>query len=76
MIMTPEEAKKKWCPMARVVEGNDDKLEGPFNRYHTGLEMVQENERNQTRCFADDCMWWVEFKNQEGTVNGRCGMAK
>ena len=62
-----EEAKKKWCPMARTSHfGNAN----PHNRtvygdeYPIGLE----------RCIADECMLW-QWKDFPANV-GYCGLVK
>lgn len=69
--MKPEDAKKRWCPMARVVEVGDGELHGPFNRYHTDAD---EDCEHQSRCLADGCMVWTwEDHNYS---EGRCGLAR
>ena len=73
--MTLEEAKKKWCPMARVVEVNADEgaLYGPFNRYHTSVSShLASPDCQQARCLADDCMMW---RWTLLPVKGYCGLA-
>jgi len=51
--MTEEEARKKWCPMARcsVFEGR-----GVFNRDDFKLNIMES-------CLASDCMKWPECKS-------------
>lgn len=66
--MTEEEAKKKWCPFARLGE-----VGATYNRcgFHAGLN-----------CIASDCMAWVfEYSKPTGTthggkiIGGYCGLA-
>lgn len=57
MILTEKEARTKWCPHVRVVEGDDDRLHGPFNRYHSGLGYSTVDGK-EARCLASDCMAW------------------
>lgn len=52
--MTPEEARTKWCPFARVVY--HDAAHQPVA---VGNRPVEENFLWQhTRCLADACMAW------------------
>ena len=84
--MTAEDAKTKWCPMARTVEVGDEALYGPFNRYHTGADI---NPGNENLCLADKCACWVWVRkitigpdhNEVTTLpddewHGRCGLAR
>jgi len=70
--MTEEQARKRWCPMARVVEAGDGILHGPFNRYHSGADMGLDG--GEACCLASDCMAWVERQGYDGRVEGRCGL--
>ena len=74
MVTTIEEAKTKWCPAARTVEVADDRLHGPFNRYHTGAEVSEHIVLTENRCLANGCMAWV-WEDVDKNV-GRCGMAR
>jgi len=80
--MKEDEAKTKWCPMARVCEGDDDVLHGPFNRYHSGCE--QGLDGKQSRCIASKCMMWrwdLKLEHVPGDLvmatpdSGHCGLA-
>jgi hypothetical protein len=64
MICAPEEAKNKWCPMARI--DSEDK-EGSFNRYKDGDPAG--------RCIADDCMLWVWNLDNYSNTHGSCGLS-
>ena len=55
--MTSEEAKKKWCPMARVFRWKETVKYGTgvmcaaaINRYKNG---------KFAHCLAEDCMMWT-----------------
>ena len=55
--MTEEEAKKKWCPFARLLRFGSLDAHGPFNR----VEIVTKNAtslHNPTTCLASACMAW------------------
>ena len=81
--MTEEEAKTKWCPMARVstlIEGldyNQTAVGGAAcNRPAEGNNMMSDN----ALCIASDCMLWrekrafKEFKEPIYNSNGNiCG---
>jgi len=79
--MKEEEAKTKWCPMARAM-------------VHAGPNTVAANRFGQgskdyinCKCIASDCMMWVPTDNEydpgvnpadEGASHpaGHCGLAK
>jgi len=66
--MTEEEAKTKWCPMARVIESANDPS---FNR-------IQYKDKDDVEvahgsyCIATDCMMW-EWLELPGEGEGYCG---
>jgi hypothetical protein len=61
--MNEEEAKTKWCPMARVQSAET----GPaYNVRDNGLFI------NEIKCIASDCMMWREIDAIKG---GYCGLA-
>jgi len=64
--MTTEEAKKKWCPMIRIVSGPNDQ------RWLTN-RCDSEEGRSRTTCVADKCMWWSKCV---GSNDGMCGMMR
>lgn len=61
MIMTEEEAKKKWCPFVRltvgVIEGKGGQLTPAFNRFGSVETGLTENPVD-CRCIASECMAW------------------
>lgn len=57
--MTIDEAKNKWCPMARV------------SATPTG-DLVSNRPYNVTACLADECMLWV--KSPSSNFEGCCGL--
>jgi hypothetical protein len=64
--MKEEEAKTKWCPMARVVVNAQGF--GAGNRFD---DSVPNPEFMQSRCIASDCMMWCEYKDKyAGLANG------
>ncbi len=79
--MTEEEAKKKWCPMARVhIVENEDYY---HNRTATGPAVNKGTAK--ANCIASACMMWrwegreapagSVFENEKSTVYGYCGLA-
>lgn len=60
--MTEEEAKTKWCPMARYVFNYRDYASG--NRFEKGL--IDGN--HPCKCLGTGCMMWV------GEKVGKCGL--
>ena len=67
--MTEEEAREKWCPMARFTEDG-------FNNRDNSAD-------SDSRCIGSGCMWWGwmmrEGKSEQGVPNpyldekqGRC----
>ena len=72
--MTEDEAKTKWCPMARFLDGDDI---GGANRWrvttHDGLA------HKECLCIGSDCMMWreVERVNKQSSdlyTVGYCGL--
>ena len=67
--MKEEEARKKWCPMARfhVIEAEVEES----NRQGFGNGMGYKN----NHCITSDCMMWVEDKstNAHTGVSSVCG---
>ena len=60
MIFTEEEAKTKWCPMARVTDCTDDNRKSwpTFNRIGGMPDPI-----NDAHCIASECMLWVGTDN-------------
>lgn len=91
MLMTEEQAMRKWCPMARVVMP----VNQTANRVATSLlKMVDDRDRDyfteqaeNCKCVASDCaMWrWGGMRYLPGTTatdggmndeaHGYCGLA-
>jgi hypothetical protein len=66
--LTEEEAKKLWCPAARVAT-----TFGPANRIDH-LSYTPDLGEN-TRCIASGCMKWEWVTTREDGANvGRCGL--
>lgn len=67
MLVTEEEAKKRWCPMARVNAGPG------FNRNSVG------EPSRSALCIASECMAWRKDQNSEydtqGNLRGFCGLS-
>ncbi len=77
--MTEDEAKTKWCPVARVVmDGSDNKVVGPFNRDHWITDETLEDTINRSCCIASACMAWRTFRGSSinpDATGGYCGLA-
>jgi len=72
--MTEEEAKMKWCPMARVVIDAVGYASGNrFGGTDEGKELYE-----KCVCIASDCMMWVVEPNTYENMGegGRCGLVK
>ena len=74
--MTEEEAKTKWCPMARTSQGLGA---NGFNRIDEGKPS------KDSFCMASDCMMWreqlIRIENTKSELirieeHGYCGLAK
>jgi hypothetical protein len=77
MVCTEEEAKKKWCPMARVsmipngasialASNRDISLLVPPNSFDPNTDV--------TKCLASGCMMWREISTLQTGHEGRCGL--
>lgn len=88
MSMTEEEARKKWCPHARVVDPfilNDYELADPdeppplrvtpgYNRYHCDGDTADETVTDgSVRCVGSLCMAWRWWMEEK--EHGYCGLA-
>lgn len=62
--MTEEEAKKKWCPMVRLVACETDSTvisaHQGFNRVFISDEDGSTKNPEMSRCIAPDCMMWIQ----------------
>lgn len=54
--LTEEEARKKWCPMARV-SINAEHFHGG-NRFEPISDVPNSRLAGMTNCIASDCMMW------------------
>jgi hypothetical protein len=62
---TEAEAKKKWCPFARVTCDG----EGPYNRDADG------GPAHASKCIASSCMAWNRCSDGSKSNSGYCGFA-
>jgi len=78
MICTEEEAKTKWCPMARVsgvikdgslsaIANRDISLLVPTNSFDPATDL--------TKCIASGCMMWWIPATPLNENRGYCGLA-
>ena len=73
--MTEEDARTKWCPMARMAaSGNPEPGNIAVNRWS------QDSHEQDPRCIASDCAMWrwrIEPQSEEekGVLPGFCGLA-
>lgn len=88
-MMTEEEARKKWCPFARVIAGEmrDGFMKplrdvAPHNRVQEAGSEADDPTWHQTHnCIASECMaWrWVEefepYVGNKPSTKGYCGLA-
>lgn len=65
--MTEEEAKKKWCPMVRLI-ATQESIQPVYNR------AANESPINLTACIASDCMMWRSHFEDTLKFNGYCGL--
>lgn len=76
-MMTEEEARTKWCPMARVV-GSVDMHDGPpIGGNRVGHPWRLSPFEEQCRCIASECMAWrsVMDMRDASSDHGYCGLA-
>lgn len=76
--MTEDEARKRWCPFARVPDGGgaDGRQLTATNR-HAGDKSGRDGKprilRGNAMCIASECMAWRSEHNAMG--HGFCGLA-
>lgn len=63
--MTEDEAKTKWCPMARVIHFHDN--DGPGISPAAGNRGAHGQPKPESLCIASDCMMWVATDNEYPT---------
>jgi hypothetical protein len=78
MMLTEEEARKRWCPMVRL--GYDSNaLATPDNRIHPKGRLAKNTEAQihpGHRCIASGCMMWRwEPRGYMPPRGGYCGLA-
>lgn len=79
MMISEEEARKKWCPHARVWEQHGE-CGGGTNR-HAGVKKGQDGKprilRGNAMCIASECMAWRRSHFDEAALQwtGYCGLA-
>lgn len=72
MIVTEEEARKLWCPMARCDVGGEGVA--AVNRRPTRQGSEGETAKNlNVRCLASGCMAWCPSHT---AGKGSCGLAR
>ena len=91
MAMTEDDARKKWCPMARVcVIGPDGEHMTSFNRTCSSSDDIDSFQTNgPMKCIASDCMMFkwgdnydhggdstAERHNTANNRGGYCGLTK
>lgn len=71
--MTEDDARKKWCPFARVGDWNEgDKAGVSLNRYRDPDTEIPDF----ALCIASACMaWHTEVIDVRGKHHGYCGLA-
>jgi hypothetical protein len=64
-LVTEADAKKKWCPMSRLIDlCEDNRNDNAYNAWIDG------SLKGYTKCVASNCMMW----RSDGT-GGYCGLA-
>jgi hypothetical protein len=68
-MVTEEEAKKRWCPFARVVRSSTGAM--------TSVNRDGPHPDPRALCIASECMAWraVADPNSGGVVRGYCGLS-
>ena len=69
---TEDQAKRRWCPFARVKATGMER--NSFNRLFSGVGDERRSDTNppSSRCIASECMAW-QFTSDE---TGFCGMVR
>lgn len=75
--LTEKEARRKWCPEARVSLYHRATDANRMVRYGSGVDSEDHVAfEAATRCIASDCMMWQWHDHPEGhRLFGRCGKA-
>ena len=79
-MMSPETAKKKWCPQSRVVSATEIDPDRPLVRQNDGAHnRIRINGTGgktilgNAPCIADECMMWRWTDSDKD--DGFCGLA-
>lgn len=80
--MYTEEAKKKWCPMVRLIAVTDKNEVINSTSYNKAMQVKEERIITPagSTCIASDCMMWRwEYERvvsmPKRTTSGYCGLA-
>jgi len=70
-MYTEDEAKKKWCPMARSISQSGTSTAVAINKFDV------DDLSAETRCIASTCMMWRWRKDALSVAGeiGYCGLA-
>lgn len=71
MVVTEEQAKEMWCPMARLVSATGRATMGPLNRVIDARQDKANLNPIDARCLGSKCMMWRWYNDDLG----RCGLA-
>ena len=84
--MTEDEARKLWCPFARVIHFHDN--DGLGQAPAAGNRGCHGDPKTEARCIASDCMAWrwnsnydhsgdstAAMQNRRNGYGGYCGLA-
>ena len=72
MIVTEDEARKKWCPFARQMSLVEDEVVGRSSSWNR-TSGIQQN----PKCIASECMAWTWWGIGGGSDRvGWCGLAQ
>lgn len=63
MLLTEDEARKKWCPFVRALNSS---MPAAYNR--------RNNDTAGSLCIASACMAW-HWYDPDNPTQGRCGLA-
>lgn len=75
MYVTPEEAEKKHCPMARVLHKTTISDPGG-SPIHTDSASYNRSKKHVATCLADKCMMWKWGSNSNKPRRGYCSLAQ
>jgi len=70
--MLEDDARKKWCPMARILSAGDFFISTNGKEQTIGYDLKRQKEL--TQCIASDCMMWRWIGDKKDR-DGYCGLA-